>query len=100
MVVASGTLQRMREEGFTHAVTHVVEEPLAGDLRHLHAGEFPWAHAQESRGDEHLGVERINLVARDLLAHELIIAFVCIERTHDVIAIAPGIATLVIVRET
>ena len=89
----------MSEEGFTHAVTHVVEEALAGNLRHLHAGEFPWAHAQESRGDDHLGVAWVNLIAGDLFADELIVAFVRIERAHDVITIAPGIATLVIVRE-
>ena len=89
----------MREESFAHAVTHVIEEALAGDFRHLHTGQFPWTHAQEPGGDDHLGVAWVDFVARNLLAHELIVAFVRIERAHDVITIAPGIATLVIVRE-
>ena len=89
----------MREEGFAHAITHVVEEALAGDFRHFHAGQFPWAHAQETRRDDHLRVVWLDLVAGDLLADELIVALIRIEGTHHVIPITPGVPSLVIIGE-
>ena len=99
MIVTAGALQGMGEEGLAYAIAHVVKEALSGDLRHLHPRQFPWAHAQETRRDDHLRVVRLDFVARDLLADELIVALIRIEGTHHVVAITPGVAALVVIGE-
>ena len=99
MVVTAGALQGMGEEGLANAIAHVVKEALSGDLRHLHPRQFPWAHAQETRRDDHLRIIRLDLVARDLLADELIVALIRVEGTHHVIPITPGVPSLVVIGE-
>ena len=99
MIVTAGALQGMGEERLAYAIAHVVKEALSGDLRHLHPRQFPWAHAQETRRDDHLRIIRLDLVARDLLADELIVALIRVEGTHHVIPITPGVPSLVVIGE-
>ena len=66
---------------------------------HLHAGQLPRPHPQEADGDEQLRVGRVDLVAGDLLADEPVVRLVGVEAADDVVAVAPGVAALVVVGE-
>ena len=99
MVVATGALQGLGEEGFADAVGDIIEEALPCDLGHLHGGEFPRTHTEESGGDDELGIVRVDLIAGDLLADEFVVRFVVVEGAYHVIAIAPGITAFVVVGE-
>ena len=66
------------EKGLPHGVHDIVEIELArlGGLDH---GVVERAHAQESGGDEHFRIVGIDLVARELLQHELVVGLVVVE---------------------
>ena len=100
MIVAACALERLGEEGFADTVGDVVEKALARDLGDFHAREFPRAHAEETGGNDRLGIFRIEFIAGDLLADEMVVGFVCVERAHDVVAVTPGVAALEVVGET
>ena len=63
-----------------------------------HHRRTPRPHAQEACGHEHLRIASGQFVARKLFDHELVVGLIRIERTHDVVSIAPSIGTLVVVR--
>ena len=46
---------------------------------------------QKRGGDEHVRILRSDLVTRDLLAHELVVGLVIVERLDDVVAIRPDV---------
>lgn len=100
MIMTSRALQRVREERFTHAVGDVVKESLSCNSGDFHAREFPWSHAKKSRGDYLFGVIRIDLIPCDLFPDKLIVGFVTIECTNDVVAVPPGVAAFVVVGKT
>jgi hypothetical protein len=97
VIVAAGALQRVGEERLAHAVGDVVEEPLASDLRDFHGREFPGAHAEEAGGNDLLGIVRVQFIAGELFADELVVRLVAVEGPHHVIAIPPGVAAFKVV---
>ena len=99
VVVAARALQGLAEECLAHAVGDVVEEALPRDFGDLHAGQFPGPHAQEAGGDAQLRVGGLQFVTGDLLEDEAVVGLVGVEAAHDVIAVAPGVAALVVVGE-
>ncbi len=50
--------------------------------------------AEKCGADGDFRVLRVQLVARDLLAHELVVGFVAVEGLDDVVAVGPGIRTI------
>lgn len=98
-IVAAGALQRMRKKRLAQTVGHIVAEALPRDLLDLHTGQLPRPRAQESGGVDLLRVVWVDLVSGDLLFDELLVGLVAVEGANDVIEIAPGIPTLVVVRE-
>ena len=59
----------------------------------------PRTGAQEAGGDERLVRHVIELVARDLLADELVVRLVGVEGVDDVVAVAPGVGPVVVLLE-
>ena len=97
MIVAAGALQRVSEEGFADAVGHIIQEALTCDFGDFHARQLPGAHAEKAGGDECFGIVGMHFISRDLFLDELIIGLVGVETAHDVVAVAPGVAALVVV---
>ena len=103
VIVTFRALQRMPKEDLTDTVGHIVKKTLPRDLRHLHSGQLPRPHAQESKSDHRIRLGKCirilgkPFVARDLLDNELIKRFISIETPDDVIPIPPSVASLKII---
>ena len=99
VIVATCALKRVRKKGLADRICYIIEEALPSDFGDLHSGEFPGPHSEKTDGDELFRIVRRKFIAGDLLHNELIEWFVCVETSHDIIAEAPGIAALVVIRK-
>ena len=90
MIVAAGTVDRQAEEHLAGRRDDVVQLVVAGLLR---VGRLvvPQAEAIEAGGDDRLGRDVRQLVAGKLLADELVVRLVVVERADDVVAVPPGV---------
>jgi len=95
VVVALGAAHPESEEGLARDVGHLGEDEIP-----LHPGvalvPLVDAEAQEGGGDEGVGIVRGELVGGELLADELVVGFVLVERADHVVAIHPGLGTEVV----
>src|SRR5437899_7805618 len=99
MIVTSGAAQPLTEQRHADVVRDVVEILLPRDGGDGHSGVLPRSHPQKSNGDRHLRVVSVKLIAGELLDDEAIERLIGVEAANDVIAIAPGIWPLKIIRE-
>ena len=97
VIVALRAAQRHRKEGLPDAMDNIVQVRLASHALRHHRGT-PRTHAQESRRHKHLRIARPQLVSGNLFDHEAVVRLVRVERPDHVIAIAPCIGALVVVR--
>ena len=93
VVVALGTLDAQAHEDVGGDAGDLVQDVLPLGLG-VALVVFVDRVAQEGRGDGDLRIARIDLVAGDLLAHELVVGLVGVERLDDVVAVGPGVGTV------
>ena len=102
MIVALETAHGGTEKGLADSIDHVIQIDLTSLRGECH-GRIPRTHAQERGGHQQLRIAldpRLSLpqlIAGQLLDDELVVGFVFIEGTNDIITIAPGIGAFVIV---
>jgi hypothetical protein len=92
VVVAARAPDRQPEKSSAHRVRDFVQVVLPALLRH-HVVGLVRSEAEEARGDEPIGAG-VDLIARDLLAKELVEGFVGVEGSQDVVSVAPQRETL------
>ena len=98
MIVTAGAGQGHAQEGPTDDVDLVVD--IIGDHQFLvHVAGHEVGDGQHSRGDQGIGVDllgivRLQQVAGDLVAHEIAVGQVLVERLDDPIAVAPGFSEI------
>ena len=103
VIVALEAAHRGGEESLADRIDDVVEVELSGFFV-FHHGGIPGAHAEEAGGDEEFGLLlRVlgllgQFVSGDLLHDELVVRLVFVEGTNDVVAVAPCVGALVVVR--
>jgi hypothetical protein len=90
MVVAAGAAEGHPQECQTHRVGHIVERvlpalSLTGGVGHVGPEKI------ETRGDQGGHIAREHFVSRQLFLNEAVVWLVRVERSDDVIAVAPGI---------
>ena len=99
VVVAPGAVHGHAEDAAAEGPQHVVEvvvPPLGVVLlAEVHARPRP----QEPGGDEGLVGDVVELVARDLLAQELVVGLVVVEGVDDVVAVPPRVVAAVVLLE-
>ena len=100
MVVAPGAVDGHAEHAASDRgqdIVQIVVPPLRVVLlAEVHARPG----SEKAGGDERLVGHVIQLVARDLLAQELGVRLVLVERVDDVVAVAPGVYSDVVLLET
>src|SRR5690606_31658015 len=98
VIVAASTLHREAREIVERAGEHVVAIEIAGDLTvervltNVAERTFvPRTRREKAEGDRRLRIVWIQRVAGDLLADELAVGLIAVERGDQVVAIRPGV---------
>jgi len=101
VIVASGAADRHAEEDRAHRGNDIVElvRAVLGDrgIRSAHVVVVARAIAAKAGGDQTRFARFIDLVAGELLGHELGIGLVLVETADDVIAVFPGVGAVQVV---
>ena len=90
VVVAAGAAHAQPHEHLAGIVGHVGEDDLVLAAR-VALVVLVDRIAQVRRGHQHLRILRIDLVAGELLAHELVVRLVGVQALDDVVAVGPGV---------
>ena len=99
VVVAAGAVDGHAENAAADRGQHVVQIVVPALRVVLLAEVDARAGAQEAGGDARLVRHVVQLVARDLLAQELVVRLVVVERVDDVVAVAPHVQADVVLLE-
>ncbi len=106
VVVTTGAVDRQADAGGNDLGGHVVKIARTGGSfedvapRLDIANKIPGTGGEEPGGDNRIGVVWRNIVAGDLLAEELIVRLVAVQRADHVIAVRPRIVTGAVALET
>ena len=100
VIMTTGALQCVAKKHLPDRVGHIIKEKLPRHRRHRHARLLPGPHAQEAHRDEVLHIFCIQFIARNLLAHKLVVRLIRIKGANDIVAIAPGIRPLEVIGKT
>jgi len=102
VVVAAGAAERESEKGLAERVDAVVD-PVGLVLGDVHGGVDPFAEQPEAGAhDRAVGAgvriepRRVDEVAGDMFADELVVGEIVVEGLHDPVAIAPGVGDRVV----
>ena len=89
VVMALGAANAQSEKDFTRDVGHLVEDQFP-----LHTGIalVPFVHAmsKEARGDHVVVIVRVDLIACQLFANELIVGLVLVQAAQDIVSVEVG----------
>ena len=96
VIVAAGTLNSHAQNSASQCFQHIIQI-IPAPFRIVFFTEiYPGSGSQESGGNARLMSGVVELISRQLFGNKLVVRFVIVESSNDIIAIAPGVGPVYI----